>query len=534
MPQTTHAGKHPATTVKMGFLRSSSIMHRAFLLAAGGLLVLAGCVTPASDVQAQDALGAGEVAAGWWERAVPSSLTDEEHDHNDRAQHAGLTTPNFEVLGWDPLVTEQYGTTLTGMGCGGAVTREDGLKLAIVHSISTDVSFVVADVTDPLAPRMVGEFYLPNAVVWDADITADGMHVLIGAYPPIFGDPTPVLPVPPARSAPLWATPALGMIQFRDACSGEVKAIGPPNYLPGPAIVMAGIQDPTDPVFESYVLQPVVGPHSVGSQIIDGVLYATSSVTNLVHSGSYYSIFTIEGDQLVPYSVIQTPGIVAPTDLNGHTDVFLQKHPVTGAVLAYLANWDGMYIYDVSTPAAVEVSRWYDAGSVHTTFPFPTLVDDKQYLVVGQEVGEPDDLPSGWIYILDVTDPASPTEVGRWTLPVKPKWDDGGLQFSPHYVAVLNDTMFVSNYHGGLWAVDISDVSAPAAIGLFVPDRMSPVNYDGAKSYGPGVEDVIVDPETSVLTTWDGAGGVYQLRFHDEMPAVPAPRWPGSEPASAS
>jgi hypothetical protein len=494
-------------------------------------LVAAGCVSPATAVDPQSAQTV--VPAEWWVGAVPSSITHPEHDHGDRAQHAGLTTPNFEVLGWDPLVTSHYGTTLTGMGCGGAVTREDGMRLAIVHSISTDVSFVVADVTDPAAPHMLGEFYLPNAVVWDADISADGMHVLIGAYPPIFGgDPTPVLPVPPVLPAPAWATSQLGMIQFRNACTGEVKAIGPPNYLPGPAIIMAGIQDPTDPTFESYVPQPVIGPHSVGSQMIDGTVYATSSVTNLVHSGSYYTIFTIEADQLVPYTVIQTPGIVSPTALNGHTDVFLHKHPVTGATLAYLANWDGMYVYDVSTPAAIELARWYDAGSVHTTFPFASLVDDKQYLLVGQEVGEPSELPSGWIYILDVTDPASPTEVGRWTLPVKPKWDDGSLQFSPHYVAVLDQTMFVANYHGGLWAVDITDLAAPAAIGIFVPDRMSPANYGDAASYGPVVEDVIVDPMTGIVTAWDGAGGVYNLRFHEEMPKVHAPRWAGSEPAS--
>lgn len=505
------------------------------LLAAA--LVAAGCVSSGSAVEPQSA---DTVPEGWWVGAVPSSVTHEGHDHADRAQHAGLTTRNFEVLGWDPLVTQTFGTSLTGMGCGGTVTRDDGLRLAVVHSISTQVSFVVADVTDPAAPRMLGEFYLPNAVVWDADISADGMHVLIGAYPPIFGRSI-TLPSGPALApaashgrdgTPGWAAADAGMVQFRNACTGEVRAIGPPNYLPGPALVMVGIQDPEAPVFESYVPQPVVGPHSVGSQLIDGTLYATSSVTNLVHSGSYYTIFTIEGSALVPYTLIQTPGIVGPTELNGHTDVFLQKHPVTGATLAYLANWDGMYVYDVSTPVPREVARWYDDASVHTTFPLPFLVDEKQYLLVGQEVGEPSDMPSGWVYILDVTDPAAPAEVGRWTLPVKPKWDDGGLQFSPHYVAVLNQTMFVSNYHGGLWAVDISDLAAPAATGIFVPENMSPANYDGERSYGPIIEDVIVDATNGVITTWDGAGGVYQLRFDETMPKVHAPRWPGSEPAS--
>ncbi|HET6405551.1 MAG TPA: hypothetical protein VFH78_12975 [Candidatus Thermoplasmatota archaeon] len=503
------------------------------ILALAAILLVAGCVVPASDVEPQSG-SSGSVPADWWVNAVPSSATHPDHDHAKREHHLGLSTPNFEVVGWDPLVTQTFGTTLTGMGCGGTVTREDGMRLAVVHSISTKVSFVVADVTDPAAPKMLGEFYLPNSVVWDADISADGMHVLIGAYPPIFGGRGVTLPGPGLLDAPAWAASAGGMMQFRNACTGEVKAVGPANYLPGPAFIMVGIQDPTDPVFEAYIPQPVIGPHSVGSQMIDGVVYATSSVTNLVHSGSYYTIFTIEGSALVPYAVIQTPGIVGPTQLNGHTDVYLHKHPLTGATLAHLANWDGYYIYDISLPgAAFEVGRWHDVGNVHTTYPFPMLVDDKQYIVVGQEVGEPAELPSGWVYLLDITDPAQPTELGRWTLPVKPKWDNGGLQFSPHYVAILNQTLFVANYHGGLWAVDISDPAAPAAIGIFVPDRDSPAPYGGAETYGPGIGDVIVDQETGLLTTWDNAGGVYVLRFLEDMPKVHAPRWPGSEPGGA-
>ncbi|HUR69858.1 MAG TPA: hypothetical protein VM370_11490 [Candidatus Thermoplasmatota archaeon] len=507
-------------------------MSRAHLLLLALVgIVAAGCVTPATNVDPESVTGT--IPAGWWENAIPSSLTDEKHDHAKRADHAGITTSNFEVLGWDPLTTEAYGTTLTGMGCGGAITREDGMRLAIVHSISTDVSFVVADITDPTAPKMMGEFYMPNAVIWDADISADGQHVLVGAYPyAIFGGPVPVLPGQAAASTP--QVPGLS-IQFRSACTGKVSEVGPINYLPfGPGIVMIGVQDPSNPTFEDWISQPAVGPHSVGSQLIDGKVYATSSVTNLVHSASYYTIFEIVGSKLVPYTVIRTPGTPPPTELNGHTDVFLAKHPVTGQLLAYLANWDGMYIYDISTPVPQELSSWYDAGNLHTTYPFPTTIGDKVYMLAGQEVGEPTDLPSGWVYILDITDPTIPTEVGRWTIPVKPKWDDGGLQFSPHYVAILNQTMFVANYHGGMWAVDISDLAHPQAIGIFVPERESPTNFDGAESYGPSIEDVVVDEATGLLTTWDNSGGVYTMRFHDEMASVKAPAWPGSEPGAKS
>jgi len=488
------------------------------------VFLAAGCLSP-SNVNPKDAKDeAVAFAEDWWQHAIPSSLTVEDHDHGNRSQHAGITTPNFHEIGWDPLETSTFGTTLVGMGCGGAVTREDGRRLAVVHSIATTVSFVVADITIPQLPKMLGEFYLPNAVVWDADISADGNHVLIGAYPPgpLFGRDV----TPPA--APWWALGHTNMVLYRDACTGQVVETGPANYLPGPAIVMVGIHDPANPKFEQYVLQPVIGPHSVGSQKIGDKVYATSSVTNLIHQGSYYTIFEVVpgvgGALLEPRWAFETPGMA--TELNGHTDVFLQEHPLTHKLLAHLANWDGYYVYDLSTPKPTQVGVWKDgdAGNVHTTYPLPSLRDGKQYVLVGQEVGEPKDLPSGYVYILDITDPAKPTEVGRWTLPIKPKWDDGGLQFSPHYVSVLGNTMFVANYHGGLWAVDITDMTKPEAIGIFVPDRESPKAY-GNGHYGPSIEDVVVDETTGLITTWDNSGGVYQLHFDATIAAPHAPAW---------
>lgn len=494
----------------------SSLSPVVVLAAVVALAAVAGCVSPAGQVEASGS-SSSAIPANWWEGAVPSTLTHPNHDHSDRAQHANLSTANFEVLGWDPLVTDFYGETLTGMGCGGAVTREDGRRLAIVHSIATDVSFVVADVTDPAAPKMVGEFYMPNAVVWDADITADGQHVLVGAYPFALGGP---LVLPGIGEA--WKP----TIMFRDACTGERSEIGPINYLPyGPGIVMVGIQEPENPTFEDWVPQPVIGPHSVSSALVDGVLYATASVTNLQHESSYYSIFEVMGSKLVPRHVIEVPGHPGPTRLNGHVDVSIHKHPVTNQVLAHLANWDAYYIYDIGGPVALEVSKTLAEGSIHTTYPLPVMWGDKHYTIVAQEVGEPVDLPSGWVYVVDTTDPKSPVEVGRWTLPVKPKWDDRGLQFSPHYVAVLNTTLFVTNYHGGMWAVDMSDPADLAAVGIFVPHLASPAPF-GGKAYGPTIEDVIVDPATGILTVWDNAGGIYQLRYDESNPAPRAPAWP--------
>ena len=501
-------------------LRRSPLL--ALLLTAGSL-VLAGCTQGPTGVSQQEAPPV--LDATWALLGVPGG---EEHEHDDWAHHRNLSTPNFQVLGWSDLTTEHYGTTLTGMGCGGVGETADGRRIAVVHSINTDVAFVVADVTDPAAPQKLGEYFLPNVVVWDATVTPDGLHVLVGAYPLVFGDDGPKLPVGGDVAAPLLRVQPM----WRDACTGEERAAGPEQYVPyGPGLVMVGLQDPTAPAFEQWVPQPVIGPHSVYATEIDGTTWAVSSVTNLQHEASYYDFFHVEetplGAALVPVAHVEAPGVRPPLEFNGHVDVTLAKHPVTDQLLAYLANWDdGMRVYDLSVPhAPVEVGHWNDVGSIHNTLPLPVLWDEKHYTIVGQEVGRPEDRPSGWVYVLDTTDPANPVEVSRWTVPAEPDWADGGLQFSTHYVDVLNRTMFVTNYHGGMWAVDLADVAAPRTAGLFVPDRVPSAPF-GGEAHGPNVEDVVVDPETGVLTVWDGAGGVYQLRYDEALRLPAVEEWP--------
>ena len=118
---------------------------------AAALLVaalVAGCLspqeTPTDEVPP-------DVPADWAALAVPFEV----HDHYDPLQHQGLSTDNFQELGWDPLVSGHYGRTAGGHLCGHSVDAGER-RLGVVHGLGTDVAFVLVDVTDPPPPRPSG------------------------------------------------------------------------------------------------------------------------------------------------------------------------------------------------------------------------------------------------------------------------------------------------------------------------------------------------------------------------------------------
>ena len=517
------------------------------LLAVLASLVIAGCVQAPDEGAGGNAApsAAGSLPAGWAERAIPSG---EGHDHFDPLQHQGLSTPNFKLLGWDPLVTDATGGTAGGYYCGEVATTAEGRRLAVVNSFNTDVAFVVADVTDPAQPVKVGEYVLPNVHVYDVAMTPDGQHVIVAANPD--------------RSAPslggaqgALGLPAQGVLVqplFRDACTGETRAAGPEQVLPlAPATLLIGVHDPAKPTFEDAQPAPVLGPHSVSTASVDNETFVMSSITNLAHQGSYFQFFTLAdtplGHRLALQSVYQAPSSQGKTPvINGHVDASMHKHPATGQRIAYLADWDaGLIILDMSNPRVPrELAQWSEykgglggymtgdeSGNLHETLPMDELWDGRHYTLVGQEIiSKPEDHPTGWVYVLDTTDPANPVEAGRWTLPVDVEWG-ADLQFSTHYVEVVGRTMFVTLYHGGVWAVDLSTperIANPPTIGAFVPGNVSPSPPSGrarASEGVPNVLDVLAYPNGD-LVVFDDQSGVYVLRFDAADPA-PAPEpWP--------
>lgn len=510
-----------------------------------GALLMAGCLSDRGDGSGNDDLA---FAFDWSERALPFG---DDHDHADPLQHAGLTTPNFEVVGREPLLSEFYG----GQSAGGYVcadAKQAGeRRIAAVESRSK-VGFALADVTDPAAPRWLGELVMESTYVYDLAVLPGGDHVvLVTRHAEVDGLP----PLPPVASGPPGLT-------WRQPCDAEPTPVPwrvarAEDPVPRPmSLVLVDISDPSAPAVVDQHPLAGYGHSAYAEQFGEGVLLLVTTLGPATAGGtaSAFELYTLAGTplgpRLEPVSVYRPPGADSalpglPTDLllgrSGH-DGWMAVHPGTGQLLAYLVGADRLTILDLSNPRSpVPIGSWSEAGpgregysgSLHSVVPLDELRDGRHYTIVGPEFGgHPTDHPSGIVWVLDTTDPASPREVAAWTLPHEVEWD-GTYMFSNHYYGVVGGTLFVSMYHGGVWAVDLSPLAdLPTetpfllldSIGVFMPTDPA---ADPAVEvrWTPNLQEVLTFEDGSLLS-FDAWTGLWAYRFDAAQPAPAPDPWP--------
>ena len=529
------------------------------LLAA---VALTGCLDGGDDAGDDGPGGPGvplTFREDWAEHALQS-----DHDHYVPDEHQDLSTPNFQELGWDPLISEYYGRSAGGYLCGDAVDTGER-RLAAVHGINTDVAFELVDVTNATQPTVLGEFIMPRGASRDVALTPDGNFVAVAITDPDAG------PMPAALADFMAAAPDVGLARssgqamWRSSCNDGPVPVeradalardAPEDEAPWPpGVMLVSVIDPASPRIVGYYPLPVLGAHSVYVGESGGRTIIIASVTNLATAASYFWFIEVTetpiGINMVLLSQYVEPANEGGAPLvNGHNDGVLQEHPVTGMPLAYLANWhQGFVILDMSNPSFPEViGRWDDntqpnlapgldpqlvedgSGNVHEAIPLNTVWGGRHYTFVGQEIlARPTDTPSGLINIIDTTDPSDPYTVATWTLPADVEWSEGGV-FSTHYVSYHGHTLFVAHYHAGVWAIDLSglldgevseaDVHPPAS-GVYVPAKVSPKPPpDGSYDWTPTIMDAPVMPNGD-LVVYDCTSGIYVVRFDESQPAPP-------------
>lgn len=524
---------------------------RAFPLLVGALavsFVISGCLDAATGSSKSggrakqlgtDAVNRIPIPEGWAELALVGGGG---HDHRKVEQHFNLSTANFQTLGWNPLITDYHGKTAGGYFCGSVVEKE-GKRLSVVHSWVSDVAFIITDVTDAANPKKIGEFVLANTHVYDLAMTEDQRTVLLATSPgtnSIGNDPS---------GDHVEAKP---VATFRDACTGEEKPVpvlfGPEQGLPfASGVIVVDIQNPRAPAITDFKFLPPTGGHSVQTRLMDGKHMVLLSMST---NPGYYVLGEVldgppMGRRLDLYSFyqyraaspsVQGNAVPVPVPVPGNLhDGYLHKHPITGKNLAYLAYGSTtLVILDITDPRnPVFLSRWADWAKtgpaapnipfVHEALPIDGTWDGRHYTFIGEECGaRRPQSPTCLVVALDTTDPAKPSYVGVWTLPLDPIWT-AGAQYSPHYLGVVNRTLFITNYHGGLWAVDVSTPEALAQmpnIGVFMPANPSPkpIGRSAPYDFTPVVLDVNPLSDGNMVV-YDGFTGLYVVRFDATNPA---------------
>jgi hypothetical protein len=495
-----------------------------------------------------------------------------DHDHSNRSLHVGLSTSNFEVVGHVDLNSTYFGGPAGGNHCGD-VSDPGTRQLAVSDSHTTDVGLTVVDVTDRAKPEVLGELVLPLEFTYDSAIFADGRYAVIAVNPDL------ALDKQPAAGSPIALRP-----QWNSAC-GSRPVGSNVDYIPyGYGALLVDLKDPTSPTVADFYAYPAGrNVHSISTATIDGVRWVATSglgalpctvpgisgnpapnplpcepvprYGNLMSHFDFLTVAETPAGARLQLFAIYTPDDQTHLDpsllylSNGHTDATIERHPVTNATVAYLADWDGG-LHIVRLDAAVSgapagapgtvtpLASWgavpgddptQNTGNIHSARPVPGLRDGHHYVVVGQEIiGRPEARPSGQIVILDVTQPGHPIPEARWTLPVDVQWPPSmGLAFSTHYPILVGDVLYISLYHGGVWAADARPSQWPdlPSLGVYVPD-IPPATPAHAKDMTPDVEEVLDLGDRTILI-FDSESGAYILRFHPEDTRVPpALPWP--------
>lgn len=522
---------------------------------------VAGCLSDADEADRRvRGIGGSLFDPEWHLNALPWG---DAHDHADASQHVNLSTPNFKVIAHNPLAVDEFGGAAGGYGCSSTVENA-GRTLSITNSFVTDVSLIVTDVTDRTAPEVLGELVLENTHVYDNVLTPDNQYALLAVTP--FGDgPTDELPLPAIHAE------AKQTFTWRDACTGDetLLAGGPEDDAPWfSGVLLVDLSDPTDPTIADYVPQPVYGAHSIRAHRLGELDLVVSSVAGAGSAGvggaygSYWMFWEVQqtpaGGKLVPQGAFYPPdhatGYAERVADRAVHDAYVQIHPVTGERVGYFADIDkGAYIVNLDDLAQPQILSHWDPEEV---FGFPDFIthglqpiedkwNDRHYTIGHEEcAGRRADLPTCLSWIMDTTDPANPLTIGAWTLPVDVPWE-GLLTFSLHYTGIDQRTLFQSNYHGGVWAIDLSEEALAGladdpslqSIGVFIPaapevDVPGPINAVIRQLYGdelfelrPMVMDMDVLLDGSIVL-YDMNSGLWVLDFdHDDPAPAPEP-WP--------
>ena len=427
---------------------STGVKGQRFLLVA---LVLAGCVT-APGPAAVVALEPEELLA-----AIGEPI-EQLHDHTDPALHT--SSYGLRLVNWSALIPEELGTE----GFAGMRIVDD---VAYIATDGAHAGFVMVDVSDPRAPRMLSQYSTPGGASQEAVPSWDGNWVFLNLQ---------------RRPDPM-------------------DIVADPLRGTGTGIQIIDVSDKTDPQFESFFPVELQGTHVMMYfewQGAEYLVYNGQPTRQALATGDTYTprpgndIKIAEFVDVAGTMTLRPVGNFHYADANTAMvsqgcfphDQYVEEHPLTGQLLLYVAHWDcGALTVDISDPTMpvlLDVDDQLEPSTrarYHYFRPDPTPRGDRIIAWSGPEIdispGEP-----GYVRAHDVTDPANIEQIGWWRLPGFVE-NDKPFLMSPHNFDFQGDLMALAHYHAGVWVLNVSDPTAPYAVAYYQPHGEEDRPYDG-------------------------------------------------------
>lgn len=327
----------------------------------------------------------------------------------------------------------------------------------------------------------------------------------------------------PASPKPVSYTPEPGMI-------GDVKASKSGDYVfVGTQIGYGGVK--------AYNVAVPERPFLAGTFPLAGTQPFRGGCHMLAVHESH--LYCAPNDATVRiYEIVETPAVVALTPVGIYApygapvpllagedhggefthDMTVQADPLTGEPVMYVSFWDyGLAVVDVSDPAdPTELGVWKGEGAEEWGTYYGAVHTAMGSLVGGKRVlayvPEYADVPA--VHFIDATDYAAMTALGVWAPKPAEAWGDAASTFSTHNFQFIGEKVYLAMYHGGVWVIDASDPTHPLPVGYYLPTGSG----TGLGAFGGGATstwDVVV--KDGVILASDMPNGLFAIQFEGDV-----------------
>ena len=462
----------------------------------------AGCAGDPGRPSAEEQAAASAERYDEIERLIGEPLTDDGFDPN---LPAAMNLERIATLDGEPErtpgVAEGYIETAV----------KDGY--AYLCRSGTDEGLVIIDVHDLDNPAYVSSIRLAAGFEADIEVSDDGNWAF-------------------------WETQRLPGLGVPDA-SDPTSAPGAAPY----GIHIVDISDKANPTWAGFTEVPPNGPHSITYANIGGKEYVFASVYSWQYVGTSVTpvrlappgmqrLVIYELDTSLPtarlvevstYIDVEAAGeSIVPEDERMPHDVSIAVHPFTNRTYAYVAYWNlGVVILDVTDPAhPTKVGAATDFGlaptkEIHMARQSEVPIAGKVVVVAEPEIsGQP---TTGYMSMIDVSDPTAPVFLSNWKIPGNAT--SGGGSRGPHYFDFVDGRVVVASYSAGFWVFDIHDQA-----NLLKPRTVAYSAVLGGEGglLGGSAFDAWWASPTHIVASESGAG-LTVFRYTGPAPAIDEP-----------